>query len=106
MNFMGIRSITYYLGNYLADLVLFLIPCIAFVILLFPMKVAAFTENWALFLGILASFGFSLIALTYFVSFIFANSNSAFRSIGALYLVIGYIAPSTIGSVLSVLGGV
>jgi len=105
MNFMGIRSITYYLGNFLADMILFLIPCIAFVILLFPMKVEAFTQNWALFLGIMTSFGFSLIAMTYLVSFIFASSNSAFRSIGALYLVIGYIAPSTIGSVLSAIGG-
>ena len=79
MHFMGIKSIGYYVGNYLADLCLFLLPCIAFVALLFPMKVEAFTHNWGVFLGILASFGFALISLTYMVGFLFSSSNSAFR---------------------------
>lgn len=79
MNFMGIKPLSYYLGNYAADLILFLIPTLAFVALLFPLKVEAFTNNWTTFLAILASFGSCLITLTYFVGFLFSSSNSAFR---------------------------
>ena len=72
MNVIGIRSITYYLGNYLADMILFLIPCIIFVILLFPIGESVFSTSWALFLCIFACFGFELIALTYLIGFMFS----------------------------------
>ena len=79
MSFVGLKSFAYYIGNMLCDFILFLIPTIFFIILLFPMKIDAFTSNWATILAIMCSFGFSLISLSYFVGFAFSNSNSAFR---------------------------
>jgi len=39
MDFVGIKSLAYYLGNFLCDFILFIMPTIAFIILLFPMKI-------------------------------------------------------------------
>lgn len=46
MNFIGIKSFSYYIGNFLADFILFFIPTILFIILLFPMKIDTFSQNW------------------------------------------------------------
>jgi hypothetical protein len=37
MHFVGMKSYAYYAGNFLADIILFMIPTIGFIILLFPM---------------------------------------------------------------------
>jgi hypothetical protein len=37
MNYIGIKSLAYYVGNFIADFILFLVPSIGFIILLFPM---------------------------------------------------------------------
>lgn len=105
MNFVGIKSLAYYIGNFITDFILFLIPTLAFIILLFPMKVESFSQNWGVILAIMTCFGASLISLTYAVGFMFSSSNTAFRQIGVLYLVIGYFVPNTIGSVLGLMSG-
>lgn len=105
MHFVGIKPTAYYIGNFLCDYVLYLIPTIFFIILLFPMKIESFTNNWHLILAIMSSFGLALIALTYFVGFVFSKSDNAFRQIGVVYIVIGYFVPNTIGSVLTILTG-
>jgi len=99
------KSLAYYLGNFLCDFVLFLIPTVFFIILLFPMKIEAFTHSWGTILAIMTCFGVSLISLTYFVGFVFSNSNNAFRQIGVLYLVVGYFIPNTVGTVLTAITG-
>ena len=69
------------------------------------MKIEAFTHSWDTILAILVCFGCSLISMTYFVGFIFSNSNNAFRQIGIFYLVVGYFIPNTLGSVITVITG-
>lgn len=75
MNFMGISSFSYYIGNFLCDLILFTMPTLAFIALLFPMDIKAFTHNWETILAIMICFGMSLITLTYFIGFLFKSAN-------------------------------
>jgi len=102
LNFIGMKSISYYVGNFLADAVLFIIPTIGFIILLFPLDVKYFIMNgsWALLLAMMISFGVSMITLTYLFSFLFTNANNAFKNIGVIYLIGGSIVPSFIGGIL------
>lgn len=78
-----------------------MVPTTGFIILLFPMQIYAFTDNWATILLIMSSFGLALIALTYLISFAFTSSNRAFRTIGALYIVIGFVLPLAITGILA-----
>ena len=101
LNFVGMKPLAYYLGNLLADLLLFLLPTIAFMIILFPLNIKTFTHSLHLIFLIMMCFGFSLICLTYMVAFLFSNSNTAFRQIGTVYLIIGYFVPNTVGGIVS-----
>jgi hypothetical protein len=102
LNFIGMKSISYYVGNFLADVVLFIIPTIGFIILLFPLDVKYFIMNgsWALLLAMMISFGVSMITLTYLFSFLFTNANNAFKTIGVIFLIGGSIVPAFIGDIL------
>jgi hypothetical protein len=64
LNFLGMKSLAYFTGSFLADYVLFVIPTAGFI---------------ALLLGVMLTFGFSLISITYLFSFLFTNSNNAFK---------------------------
>jgi hypothetical protein len=44
----------------------------------------------------MVTFGFSLISLTYLISFMFKNTTNAFRQVGVFYLLIGFLAPNII----------
>lgn len=46
-----------------------------------------------------------MISLTYFISFVFKNSATAFRQIGMIYLVIGYLVPNTVGGIVAAATG-
>lgn len=37
MNYIGMKSLSYYIGNFIADYLLFLVPSLGFIIMLFPM---------------------------------------------------------------------
>lgn len=37
MNFVGMQSLSYYFGSFLADIILFVVPTIGFIILMFPL---------------------------------------------------------------------
>lgn len=106
MNYIGMNSLAYYTGNFIVDYVLYLIPSLGFIILLFPMKIEAFTNSCGTILLILLCFGLALISLTYFVSFLFKTSATAFRQIGVMYLLIGYIIPNTVSGIVMVTAGV
>jgi hypothetical protein len=84
----------------MADLLLFSVPTIGFIILLFPMKITTYSDSWGLILLIMISFGLALITMTYMISFLFKSSNSAFRAIGGLYVLIGFVLPFSIMGVL------
>jgi ABC-2 family transporter protein len=101
LNFIGMKPLAYYTGSFLADIVLFTLPTLGFIGLLFPMNIQYLYMNgsWAVFLAVMVSFGISLIAVTYLISFMFANANSAFKSIGLVYFLLGCILPVAIGFV-------
>src|SRR5437879_6162218 len=94
------KNVPYFFGNLLADFVLYLVPTICFIILLFPMKIDAFTSKWQSILCLMICFGFGLITMTYLMSYLFTSSNRAFRLIGAIYIFIGYVIPVAISSIL------
>lgn len=50
----------------------------------------------------MASFGFSIISLTYLVSFIFKNSVYAFNKIGMWYVIFGLVLPMVLTIILAV----
>ena len=81
MNFVGMKPGAYYVGSFFADFLLFTIPTLGFIILLFPLDIKYFIMNgaWASLLLIMITFGVSLITLTYLFSFVFSSANNAFK---------------------------
>lgn len=107
LNFIGMKTVSYFTGNFLADLVLFTIPTLGFTVLLFPLGVTYLIKDgaWALFLAIMITFGLSLIALTYLLSFLFKSANTAFKTIGIVYFIGGCILPTVAGGIIAGLTG-
>jgi len=102
MNFVGMKPLAYYQGNIIADFILFSIPTLGFIILLFPLDIKYFIMNgsWAVFLASMLSFGIGMITLTYLFSFMFSSANVAFKNIGIVYIIGGTFLPSIVGSLL------
>lgn len=107
LNFVGMKSLSYYTGSFLADFVLFTIPTVGFIVLLFPLGIELFIQNgsWAMLLAIMVTFGLALINLTYLFSFLFTSANSAFKNIGLIYLLGGSMLPSFVGGILAGITG-
>jgi hypothetical protein len=105
MNFVGMKPLAYYVGNIIADFILFSIPTVGFIILLFPLDIKYFIMNgsWAVFLATMLSFGIAMITLTYLFSFMFSSANVAFKNIGIVYLIGGTVLPSIVGSLFGAL---
>ena len=74
MHFIGMKSLPYYVGNLIADYLLFLLPSLGFLALLFIFSIEALIPAWYIILVILLCFGFSLISLTFLLNFIFSKS--------------------------------
>jgi len=49
-------------------------------------------------MAIMFCFGFGLISLTYVMNFFFSKSANAFRHIGTIYILLGYLAPNIVTS--------
>jgi hypothetical protein len=105
MNFAGMQTFAYYLGNFLSDLVLFLIPTCAFIGLLFPLKIFVFIAYWDTVLCIMMSFGVSIIGLTYLIGFAFDRSDTAFRQVGTFYIVLGFIVSGIVQLIAGAIKG-
>ena len=107
MNFVGMKPLAYYIGSFIADFILFIIPTFGFIILLFPLDIRYFIihGSWAVLLINMLTFGLSLITLTYLFSFMFSSSNVAFKQIGVIYLIGGTVLPGFIGSILTISTG-
>lgn len=108
LHFVGMKSTSYFLGSFLADMILFSMPTIGFILLLFPLDVRYFIINgaWAVLLAVMLSFGFALVNLTYLFSFVFKSHNNAFKQIGVIYLIAGSILPGFIGGIFMGAAGV
>ena len=92
-NFLGLSPAAYYLGNFLADVLIFTLASAGFVLLFFPLRLIFLTPVWPQVFALIASFGVQLVGCTYFVSFIFKDSNYAFNKIGMWYMILGLSLP-------------
>jgi len=101
LNFGGMRSLSYYVGIVLADFTLYLIPTIAFVIVILILKIDAFTNEIWLFIATLMLFGLDLINLSNTLGYFFKNVDSAFKNSTIFMLLLGIVLP-----LIAALGGV
>ncbi len=92
-NFVGLKPAAYLFGNFLFDIIPYIISTGVFIAMLFIMKLDYLSNGWVDILGIMASFGVSIITLTYLVSFIFKKSVYAFNKIGIWYVIFGLVLP-------------
>ena len=100
----GVNTGSYFVGNLLADVLLFMICTAIFIALLYPLGLAYIYRDWANALGIISSFGFALICLTYLASFVFSNPIYAFNKIGMWYLIIGLVLPLVLTLIIALIG--
>ena len=70
-NFVGLKPLAYFTGNFLFDFLPYMLSTGIFVGMLFVMNLEFLYRGWRTILGVMASFGFSIITLTYLVSFVF-----------------------------------
>jgi hypothetical protein len=91
LNFAGISSFSYYLGLFLADLIIFTVPTILIFILSYVLQVETFTENAVANIVCIMTFGITYIPLAYIASFIFTKADSAFKyNVGLMGLYSGF----------------
>lgn len=67
----GMRSSSYYLGLFLADFLLFLIPCALFIAFVLCFNMKTYTKDLPDFIAIMVAFGMALITFTYFFASLF-----------------------------------
>eukprot|EP01083_Nonionella_stella_P305332 1064750_1 len=89
----GLSISSYWIANLLFDLLIFMIPCLlgAIVILLFDIKLFTSSISSLSVLLVFLLFGLSVITLTYLLSFLFNNAQSAQTILGRMYEISGLI---------------
>ena len=92
-NFVGLKPSAYLVGNFIFDVIPYMISTGIFIAMLYIMDLKYLYVAWAEILGIMACFGIEVITLTYLVSFVFKNSVYAFNKIGMWYVIFGLILP-------------
>jgi hypothetical protein len=100
----GINSLAYWLGIYICDLVLFLLPTSLFLIIVKVMNLAAFGNDITGLLLILFGFGISFITYTYLISFLFNNVTQAVKCLMPAYLLFGTALPLVVTFIVSAVG--
>jgi len=79
LNFAGMRPVSYFIGIWLGDTVIFIVPSAILILCSWVLKMEGFTEvaGW-IFLD-LVIFSFPFIALNYLVGFMFTKAETAFK---------------------------
>lgn len=93
LNLVGLRNTAYWIGLFLADFTLYLIPVVTFFLFAKVTQIAAYSDHSAIFVTILATFGLALIPAIYTISHFFDNQSKAVRSIVPILLATGTILP-------------
>jgi hypothetical protein len=93
LNFGGMRSTSYYTGIVLADFTLYLIPTVAFVIVVIILKIDAFTNEIGVFILVLTLFGLDLICFSNAIGYFFKDVDSAFKNSTIIMFLVGIIFP-------------
>ena len=90
----GMGALSYYLGLYAADFLLFLVTMLVFGGSVFIFNLNIYTSQIFEFGLLMLSFGAVLIPFTYLFQHWFKNSDSAFRFVGLVYVLLGILVPT------------
>jgi hypothetical protein len=93
LNLNGVGVIAYWLGMYICDLLLFLLPTCLLLLLVKAVKISSFQDDIGGIFLVLFGFGLSLIQLTYLIQFIFKNITQAIKCIFPSYILLGTVLP-------------
>jgi ATP-binding cassette subfamily A (ABC1) protein 3 len=93
LNFIGMKPFAYWLGSFFCDYALACIPSLAFLVIVAVGGVDALSHRWYIVGLVVLSFLFPLVTLTYCMTFLFKKSERAFRLIGTVYMLTGYMIP-------------
>ena len=69
----GMRTVPYWLGLFIADYILFLMPTALFTLFVLAIQLNGFQQKLAEFISIMLGFGFGIISLTYLIANFFDN---------------------------------
>lgn len=89
----GVGPVSYYLGMFTADFLLFFVTEMAFLLFIFAFRLEMYSSQFWKFSINMTTFGLVLIPFTYMFQHFFSNADSAFRFIGLAYLVVGLLLP-------------
>jgi len=93
LNFIGMKPFAYWFGSLVVDYGLATLPSILFMVIVAVGGVEALSHNWYIVGLTILSFLFPLVTLTYCMTFFFKKSERAFRLIGTVYMLTGYMIP-------------
>ena len=79
LHFAGARPLAYYLGMFMADIVLFCVPISLLILMSYFLSIKAFYESAGVIFLSLMVFGVPYIALIYLSGFLFSKSETAFK---------------------------
>ena len=96
LNFIGMKPFAYWFGSLICDYSLACLPTFMFMIIVIVGGVDALSSKWYIVLGTVLAFLFPLVTLTYAMTFLFKKSERAFRLIGTVYMLTGYLIPVTL----------
>ena len=83
----------YWMGNLVCDYVLATIPSFFFFLIVAFGGVSTFSHHIVQVIFLVLSFLFPLVTLTYCMTFLFKKSERAFRMIGTVFMLTGYLIP-------------
>ena len=93
LNFAGMRSSSYIVGKFLADLIIYSISNILLVISVFVLQLDQFSKHAGIMFLILTIFGFPYIILGYNLGYFFDDPETAFKYSPLISLLV-YAIPS------------
>jgi hypothetical protein len=89
----GIKSVGYYTGLYLADLILFLMPLAFIICFILTLHIEGYSNAVSDTVLVFIGFGSSMITLTYLYAAFFKDLNKAIKCLVPAYYLTGTIIP-------------
>ena len=93
LNVMGLSQAAYWCANFLFDIACFAIQASLMVVLVYPLNLRAFQNQFDQFVKLMAFFGPAHISFSYLLSFIFTSPQAALKFISLIYMVSGFVVP-------------
>ena len=88
------RSLSYMTGVVISDFCLYLIPTVAFILVIIFLNIRAYSYDIGEFIAVMFIFGIDYICLCNFVGFFFKNVDKAFKNSIIIMSVIGFLFPN------------